>query len=248
MARAGAAGSTAIEMDKGLDFTGLSQDSVANNYHKLLSKYENGKSVNVANKVYVMKNYELQDNFRRLLTDKFLSAPENIDFTNANEAAMSINNWVESKTNYKIKNMISPNTLSPDTRLALISSIHFKGVWKVKFSEERTTYKDFYVDETHSIKVPTMSSTHYPEYANLVTFDCDAVRLKYENSDLSMLIFLPKTRTGLGGLVEALKNVSLKTLKNQFRESYVQILMPKFEVEFDTDLKPILEKVSLFFI
>lgn len=85
---------------------------MANNYHKLLTKYDDGKSVIVANNVYVIKIYDLQDNFLKALSKNFLSVPKNMDFANANEAAKSINNWVESNTDSKIKNLISPNTLS----------------------------------------------------------------------------------------------------------------------------------------
>lgn len=244
MVRMGAAGKTAAEMDQCLNFTRQTADSVADNYHNLLAKYEKEQTVIVANKVYVKENYELQDNFHKVLSEKFLSAPENIDFTKANQAAEYINNWVEAKTNNKIKDFVTPNILSPNTRMALVSTIHFKGEWRTQFPEENTSDMDFYIDENHSIKVPTMYHTYFPDYAHLDDLTSQALRLQYKNSDLSMLIILPKARTGLNSLVEKLQNVPLQSLKSQFRRKHVRLFLPKFEAEFYVDLKQPLKSVS----
>lgn len=145
----GAAGKTAVKMDRGIDFTEQCKESMVNNYHKLLTKYNDGKSVIVANNVYVMKIYDLQDNFLKALSENFLSVPKNMDFVNANEAAKSINNWVESNTDSKIKNLILPNTLSHDTRLTFVSAIHFKREWAIMF-QNNVPYPEISTPTKHS--------------------------------------------------------------------------------------------------
>lgn len=247
MTRMGAAGNTAVEMDQGLGFTGQSPESVARNYHSLLAKYENGTMLKIANKVYVMENHELQDGFSESLVQNFNSKPENINFEKTGEAANLINAWVESKTNDKIKNVISPDTLGADTRLVLVSAIHFKGEWDEKFPEVYTSDREFYTDEKNFVMVPTMVSEGSFYYAELDDLDSTAVGMTYKDSDLLMLIILPNSRTGLGALEEKLRSLPLTTLKSKFakKRNKIEIFLPKFQAEFQIELKEPLKNVSI---
>ncbi|XP_005177806.1 antitrypsin [Musca domestica] len=236
MTRMGAGGETATEMDQGLKFNGQTPESVAENYHTLLAKYEDGKMLKIANKVYVKQHTVLEDVFQKTLEEKFYSKPEYVDFERANEAADSINKWVESKTDNKIHNMVSPASLGIDTFLVLVSAIHFKGEWKTKFDVEYTSDQDFFINDSESVKVPMMVTEDYFEYADLQDLDCSVVRLPYKDSDISMLIVLPNSKTGLTSLEEKLRTVSLKSLKPHLSKDHVEVSMPKFEAEFEINL------------
>ncbi|XP_073811636.1 uncharacterized protein [Musca autumnalis] len=238
MTRMGADGQTASEMDQGLRVNGQLPEHVAENYHKLLAKYEDGKMLKIANKIYVKEHTVLQDDFKNVLWEKFFSMPETINFVHTKEAAETINKWVESKTDNKIHNLISPSVLGEDTHLVLVSAIHFKGEWKTKFDPEYTSDHDFYIDEKTSVKVPMMvTEDDRFEYADLNDLDCSAVRLPYENSDLSMLVLLPNSRTGLRALEEKLRNVSLKSLQSKLSKQHVEVFLPKFQAEFEINLQ-----------
>ncbi|XP_061390379.1 alaserpin-like [Musca vetustissima] len=236
MTRMGANGQTATEMDQGLKFTGQKPEDIAENYHTLLAKYEDGKMLKIANKVYVKEHTLLQDDFKNALTEKFFSSPEFVDFEHTKEAADLINKWVESKTDNKIHNLISPSVLGIDTHLVLVSAIHFKGEWRTHFDEEYTSDQDFFVDDKTSVKVPMMVAEDYFDYAELMDLDCSVVRMPYKNSDLSMIILLPNAKTGLNSLEEKLRTVSLKSLQSRLSKQHVEVLMPKFEAEFEINL------------
>lgn len=52
-------------------------------------------------------------------------------------------------------------TLNKDTRLVLISAIHFKDNWLLKF-DKKYTYDDvFYLNKEKSIKIPMMRITNH---------------------------------------------------------------------------------------
>ncbi|XP_061394169.1 antichymotrypsin-2-like [Musca vetustissima] len=245
MARMGAAGDTAIEMDKGMDLTVQNEESLANNYHTILAQYENSNILKIANKIYVMKNYEIKEKFNELLTKKFFSAVDNIDFGQNQVAAKTINSWVESKTNNLIKDLVPPSVLNADTRLVLVNAIHFKGEWVHPFPEYATKEKDFYLDETNSVKVPMMHISERFRYGEFPELDAKALELPYKNSDLSMLIILPNSRTGLVDLEEKLKTVSLHDLTSKMSSYKVNVDLPKFKAEFEMELSDVLKSIGM---
>lgn len=244
MARMGAGGETASEMDQSMGLTAVSEEELADKYFSILSQYENSNLLKIANKIYIKKNYEIQDKFNELLTTKFFSSAENIDFDDKVIAAKTMNNWVESKTNNLIKDLIPADSLDRDTRLVLMNAIHFKGEWVHAFPARSTQEADFYIDETNTVKVQMMYTTANFRYGDFPELDATALEMPYKNSDLSMLVILPNSRTGLVALEDKLKTTSLQDLTSRMNSYKVVVRMPKFKAEFSIELKRVLEKVS----
>lgn len=91
-----------------------------------------------------------------VLQDSFHSESETVNFANAVGSSRNINQWVEDKTNNKIKDLIKPDALGPDTRMVLVNAIYFKGLWEHQFFKERTTTAPFYTSETEFVNVDMM--------------------------------------------------------------------------------------------
>lgn len=51
----------------------------------------------------------MKQTFQELTQSAFLSASENVDFSQNIQAAGTINQWVEEQTNKRIKNLIDPS-------------------------------------------------------------------------------------------------------------------------------------------
>ncbi|XP_075167856.1 uncharacterized protein LOC142240023 [Haematobia irritans] len=247
MASVGAAGKTATDMEQSLGFAGQSSESVAENFHSILTKYANSKILQMANKFYIMDGFKVKDHFNEVLTNKFFSSAENINFGDSDKATDIINNWVKSKTDNAIEDLIKPNVISRDTRMLLLSAIHFKGMWKKPFSTENTKDMDFYTSETTTVKVPMMYKGGRASYGWYRDLEASAVRLPYADSDLSMLIVLPNSRTGLAAMMKKMKTIPLDSLtKNMITSSRsVDIYLPKFKAELDIKLNEILKKMGM---
>uniref|UniRef100_A0A1A9W9K2 Serpin domain-containing protein n=1 Tax=Glossina brevipalpis TaxID=37001 RepID=A0A1A9W9K2_9MUSC len=245
MVRLGAEGSTAKELDEGLNLVSDNLTAMADLYYNILSQYEKSDILKIANKIYVQKDYEVQDEFNSLLNDKFFSKAEEINFTANVDAAKAINSWVALKTNNRIQDLILPASLDGDTRLILLNAIHFKGEWVHKFPERATVVKDFYLDETNSIKVPMMHVEQRFRYGSLPQLDASVLEMEYKDSDLSMLILLPNTRTGLKDLEDKLKTISLKDIMASMFATKVKVEMPKFKAEFETELKNAFKQLGI---
>ena len=107
-----------LSLSKGFNEEQLFQ--ISDDYFKILSEVRGEVTLNFANKIYVGKDFELLDQFRKILATSFKSSVDELDFSQANEAAATINSYVEQQTMNMIKNLIGPNDLNALTKLVLI--------------------------------------------------------------------------------------------------------------------------------
>ncbi|XP_013109616.2 antichymotrypsin-2 [Stomoxys calcitrans] len=247
MTRMGADGGTADEMDKVLGFDNLSPESVAQNFHSILAKYEKSDILKLANKVYVAKGLELLQEYNQVLSEKFFSSADSLDFADTDNSVKVVNDWVANKTENMIVDFMPPKSLSPDAVLVLLSAIYFQGQWKKPFNPAHTKEAEFFIDDNHSVQWPMMQGFKRSEYARYKDLEASALRLPYKDSDISMMIILPNSRNGLSALMEKLKNTQLKTLTQslRFHGASIDVSLPKFKAELKLDLKEVLQKMNL---
>ncbi|MBW2010870.1 MAG: serpin family protein, partial [Deltaproteobacteria bacterium] len=143
-------------------------------------------------------------------------------------ARITINKWVEQKTNDKIKELIKRGILDPLVRLVLTNAIYFKGNWADRFDKNLTKDAMFHLLPGKSIKVPMMNQKQkfgYAEHENL-----QILELPYVGEDLSMLVLLPKKVDGLTELENKLTTDNLKKWTRHLGEREVRVFLPKFEM------------------
>lgn len=240
----GAGGLTAEEMFTVLKYDPAQKLSVAESYGNVMSSLDGNKSLKIANKMYIMENYSVKSNFQEIAKKSFRSEVESVNFQDNTAAAKKINTWVEQKTNDKIKDLISPDSLDDYTRLVLVNAIHFKGRWTHQFNPESTRPMPFWISATESADVPMMNTKKHFKHGIFDDLGLAALELTYSDSDVSMLILLPHERDGLTKLEENLQNIDISDMLTKMHSQEVEVFMPKFKIEFDLDLKDTLEKVS----
>jgi serpin B len=197
-----------------------------------------------ANKIYVMKNYSVKKSFNDVATKSFSSEAQTLDFSQSTQSAAEINGWVESKTNNKIKDLIKSDTLDSDTRMVLVNAIYFKGFWTYQFDPKNTFKAPFYLNEQDTVQVDFMKVKKHFKYGHLQDLDATAIELPYKDSDITMLIILPNTRTGLSALEGKLNTIDLGEISSKMYSQEVNVEIPKFKIEFDIELNEPLTKVS----
>ncbi|NLD93570.1 MAG: serpin family protein [Fibrobacter sp.] len=136
-----------------------------------------------------------------------------------------INDWVARKTNQRIKDLIPPPAITPDTRLVLTNAIYFLADWKYKFDSTLTSTGTFYTTDGNSIQTPMMRFTDEP--ATMLYNYSGGVRmleLPYKGDRIVMDLILPDsgkykafedsvTDEGLSGIISGLDSTKLKTIK-----------------------------------
>jgi len=147
-----------------------------------------------------------------------------------------INNWVSIQTKGKIKDLIK--RLEEDELMVITNAVYFKGKWLHQFSKTLTVKDSFYGTETTN-KVDIMHLQKDLSYAE--TEDLQIVELPYNSSRLSMVIMLPKSRSG---------RVSQGTLlkpPNAFGGRSVPVILrlPKFRLEVEYNLNKVLGDMGM---
>ena len=224
--------------------------SAAEGYKEIMSNLNKVDDVvlHIANKVFVKEGYTLKDTFKAVASQYFLSEAENLNFEENEVAAKIMNDWVEEKTNNKIKDLILPADLDELTRLVLINAIYFKGDWLMKFDPAQTTVEPFYISETEKVDCQMMHIKKKFDFAENSDLDAKILKLPYKNRNVSMVIVLPNKRTGIKELEKKLLTKDLSTLTNHMRCVEVEVSLPKFKIETTIELNEPLKEVSIFHI
>ncbi|XP_037825047.1 serine protease inhibitor 42Dd isoform X2 [Lucilia sericata] len=252
LAFTGAEGETAEEMRKVLKLGLGNKTQVAEKYGEFLKaafkprqSNEKGPQLKMANRVYVNNEIKLLPQFNKIAQDYFQSQAENVDFSQREAVVEQINNWVAQQTENKIKDLLTPDALNDDTSAVLVNAIYFKGKWLHPFSEITTSKADFHLNSKQKLEVDTMYTDDRFGYVELPELEATALEMPYENSDLSMLIILPKQIDGLEKLESNLKGLDLNDITSKMLVESVDVFLPKFRIEFDIDLKEPLKKMGM---
>lgn len=231
MAYAGARGDTASQMAKTLHFT-LPLDQLNPAMGALLrdlNTTHQNYQLNVANALWAQQGYTFLDSFLNVLKTDYGAGLNQVDFKGATEAArLTINQWVEKKTQDKIKDLLQPGALRSDTRLVLTNAIYFKGDWETQFDKAQTKNEVFFLTPTQTTTTPLMHREGGFSYFNGGSFQ--ALEIPYKSKELSIIIFLPKDRGGLSELERSLTASNLQQWLHQLGPvPKVIVTLPKFK-------------------
>jgi serpin B len=231
----GARGNTAEEMQSAFYFPtdGNTRKSSFAAIHNQLNKPDAKYKLSIANALWAQNDYKFLNEYLTTLQQYYAGKATNVDFKNSTEAArQTINEWVESRTNNKIKDLFPQGSLNDMTRLVLTNAIYFKGTWIKQFEKSQTRDEDFRINSANTVKVPMMRKTDKNAKFNYTETDSlQILELPYEGDKLSMMIFLPKN-DNLSSLESSLSLEKINDWRSKLREQRVDVFMPKFT--FDT--------------
>jgi serine protease inhibitor len=216
-------------------------------YNKLVENYSDKKSTVKlfnANSLWIQKGLKLNAEFLEN-NKKFYSSSANLtDFSsNPEESRITINEWVESNTNNKIKNLLKPSSIDNGTRLVLVNALYFKGAWATKFKKEKNTTENFQIKKKEKIKTEFMnnsvSSWYYEDQY------CEIIDIPYSKKEISLLIILPKSYKKTKKLEKKLNyEYYLNYIENKSRKR-IQLALPKFKIESEFDLNESLNQLGI---
>ncbi|MGM0558139.1 MAG: serpin family protein [Myxococcota bacterium] len=189
----------------------------------------------IANSIWGQDGFSFEQPFLDTLALNYGAGLRLLDFAADPEAArQTINDWVEWKTEERIKDLLPQGSIRPSTRLVLTNAIYFNAAWKHKFDEDMTQKGDFTTADESTVQADMMTQMEDFEHASLDGMQ--AIELPYDGDDVSMLFVIPddlsSTEAGIGRAdIEAI-DAALSTKK-------VELTMPKFEFTTPTKLTEI---------
>jgi len=201
-------------------------------------------TLEMANKVYVMQGLNMKAAFKEVAVKNFFAEAENVNFAENVPAAKLINDWVEKKTNNKIKDLISPDGLDAMTRMVLVNAIYFKGDWQEKFKPENTKTKPFHIDGGTTVDCQMMFMKKRFSYKEDEALDAKVIRIPYKNQNVSFVAVLPNKVDGIAALEDKLQGSNINDIVGNMRTVEVELSLPKFKVETNMELNQPLMKIG----
>lgn len=209
---------------------------------------EGGKSaavpfrLNVANAAWGQQGYRFEDAYLRTLAADYGAGLRAIDFGKPEAASEEINAWISSRTEDRIKDLVSPDVIDPTTRLVLANAVYFKASWSSRFDESHTKDGPFTPLDGGETTIPMMHQTTYLDYADGDGYQ--AVRLPYKGEAADMLVILPDEGR-FETVEERLNSGFLGEVDRSLDTKYVSLTMPRFDFETDLDLKERLKAMGM---
>jgi len=252
MARAGARGQTAAEMDAVLhNLAADANPGWLNALDAALAqrsgtfKDASGQGLTVAlriaNAPFAQKDMALEQTYLDALASRYGAGLRLVDYISATEAARkAINGWVGDQTDQRIPELLVPGILTRDTRLTLVNAIYVKAAWQDPFETSATASGTFTRADGKAVTIPLMHETTSLRYAKGNGWQ--AVEIPYVGGSLAMTVILPDTLTTFERGLDA---GTLDQITGALAATPVTLALPKFSIETKAQLADLLRALGM---
>ena len=246
MTYAGARGETAHQMAKVLNIGLESQPwhSAFGDLNEALLDRDSGLELKLANTLWLQTDYDFRPTFLEILKADYTAQPRIANFaTDSDVERRTINEWVATQTDGTIPELLQAGSVDTLTRLVLVNAVYFKGRWKWSFDPKETRSEPFFPPLEKPVDVPMMTQTNTFGYAN--TDQWQILEMPYADTVWTMVMLLPKQKTGLAALEAMLNLNTLERWFGQIKKRQVEVMLPKFKFRQQMDLSKTLMSMGM---
>ncbi|WP_410510238.1 serpin family protein [Methanosarcina hadiensis] len=210
---------------------------------RINSEKDNYK-LETANALWVQEGYPAEEEYIYNVKNYYNGEVTNLDFAGKPDGSRdTINEWVEDKTNNKIKDLVPEDSITPDAQIIITNAIYFNGKWIYVFDKRLTDKDTFYPIEGEKISVDMMHSAENFAYGE--NSDAKIIELPYRGNNLSMYIVLPKENNIEKFEAEFMLKDYTELKNNMNFAAEVETSLPKFSFETKTELSDPLIKMGV---
>lgn len=242
LAAAGARGATEHAMLQTLGANHLTSGELARRDSMLIASMRGRSDVtlSIANGIWVDTLARLLPEFQRLAQREYGAAVQVLPLASP-AAVQRINEWASTATHGRISQVLG-DPLPRDARLFLANAVYFKGRWLDAFDTSRTRTRPFTMTSGPRISVPMMQRTGHYLYRSDSGFSL--LRVPYRGGRFAMYIALPDSGIDPNALASRLED-GWPALRAGLVTREVHLVLPRFHVEQQLDLKPTLEALGM---
>lgn len=183
----------------------------------------------VASRLFGQRGIAFLRPFLELVEQRYAAPLEELDIAAAaEEARATINRWVSESTRGKIRELVPPGALGPDTRLVLASALYLRAAWSHPFDERATKPMPFLIRGRERASVSTMVGEARYGYAKNDGFT--AISLPYLAHEVQFLVLMPDAPNGLAALERELTPEVLAGCAG-LSGRQVRLYLPRFELK-----------------
>ncbi|GAA1313917.1 serine/threonine protein kinase [Planotetraspora silvatica] len=255
MARAGAAGATASELDEVFGFPAAGPHTAFNALTRQIvtvdgpppaldrkavrdaqSSEPSAPVVGIANGLFTQQGMPVKQEFLRTLASQYGAGVRAVDF--GEDAADVINAWVDEQTAGRIKKLFE--RLDSATRLVIANAVYLKAEWEQGFADPPEENATFTRADGTTVRTKLMRQSSDLRYASGSGWQ--AVELPYAKSDLAMWVLVPQRGASPA---ELLKPDTLRQVATGLTTTGVDLSLPGWDFGTDLELKAALKKLGL---
>jgi serpin B len=194
----------------------------------------------IANSIWYRLGSQVLSEFIQTNKDYFDAEVKEVDFSDSHTLE-EINQWIEDKTNDKIRDML--DDISGNAIMYLINAIYFNAPWKYEFVKEDTYPGDFNL--TDGTKHPVDYMSVKGDFRFTSNEDFRAVELPYGDSAFSMVVMLPFPDKKIPDLLAGLDTDKWDAWFKFSNYYYDRVDLPKFKYDFKEHLNDPLINLGL---
>jgi serpin B len=184
----------------------------------------------IANRLFGEQSYRFEAAYLDRTKAAFGAPLEPLDFKRAPEPARAhINRWVADRTAQRIKDLLPPRSIVPDTRLVLVNAIYFLADWEAPFEPQATTVQPFTIAPGKT--VPAKLMRRRGSYRLAKAGGAAVLELPYRGGDAAMLVVLPDRVDGLAALEASLDAGKLAAWTAALADEQVDLWLPRFQID-----------------
>ncbi|MBQ3629786.1 MAG: serpin family protein [Prevotella sp.] len=200
-----------------------------------LPKVDEKVTLNIANAIFLNKNYVLKSQFEADMKTYYDAKAATLDFNDVKKSTEAINKWCNEKTRGMIPNII--DAVKPDAMSYLLNAIYFKADWTSKFDPKNTKNETF-TTQGGTTKLPMMHQDVLIRYTKNETYS--AVEIPYGNKMWTMTVLLPEDGKTTDDVIDYLAQTGwtlgyANTPMSGARTHEVDLKLPRYETSSDTD-------------
>lgn len=238
----GSSEETSTEIQNALKYEEIPKESIIENFKVFMEEFRKNSGFNMVTKLAVKKDCLIKPTFQENAMSCFCVDVEALHF---DEIDQVFGEEVVEKAEDLVQDLIKPEDIDDSTSMILSDAICFSGTWHHKFNSAENFTDVFFLNESEVVDVEYMTQRNYFKYGIFYELKSIVIEMLYECSHVSLLIILPESRNGIVELEEKLKDIDFMELSSKLEMSDVKIQLPKFRIEFKSELTKQLREIGI---
>lgn len=230
----GAKGNTKAEFES---LFGVSIDELNEYFATVMEKSGESKELHVANSVWSRNGeIDVSEGFLDIVKNYYGAQAYSSDFDE--KTVQDVNNWVYNNTRGGIDKIVEE--INPETVMMLINALDFESEWKEKFKADSIEDRVFKGTNGDS----NVSMMYAKEESYIEVADAKGFVKPYANSDYKFVGVLPDDDISIADFVAELTSKKITDILTNIENTPVNIGIPKFDFEYECELKEPLKKLG----
>ncbi|XP_074541076.1 serpin peptidase inhibitor, clade A (alpha-1 antiproteinase, antitrypsin), member 10a [Halichoeres trimaculatus] len=238
-------GTTRDQLLQGLSLSGLDPETLPDLFQNLRNQVLLGNQpMNLRQGVAVIPTmgFPVSSSYLDQVQTKFGGNTQNLAYTAPQEAADTINRYVQERTGDQIQELVS--NLDPRTQMLLTTATSYDIRFSPSFNASLTQDERFYVDKYHVVIVPMMFRADKFYLAYDRSLKVGVLKLPLADGG-AMLVVLPDEEVDITGVEEEVNGEKIREWIRQLKKTKLEVQLPRFLVEQSYTLRDSLQTLSI---